>query len=99
MTGDMVVVTLSSRPGSLGSVPHSSQHKTQYFHSFTILLASIFSSALSPRFSMLDLLMLILAVGSNFCILIPVSHNSVSFCVFTSLATHAREMYFCSLVT
>ena len=99
MIDGMVVVTPGSCRGSLGSILRSSQHKTQYFHSFTILLASIFSSALSPRFSMLDLLMLILAVGSNFCILIPVSHNSVSFCVFTSLATHAREMYFCSLVT
>ena len=43
--GDIVVVILSSHRRSPGSIPHSSQHMTQYFHSFTISLASIFSSA------------------------------------------------------
>ena len=47
MIDDMVVVVPGSCRGGPSSVPHSSQHKIQYFHSFTISLASIFSSAFS----------------------------------------------------
>ena len=43
----VVVVTSDSRRGRLGWIPWSSQHKILYFHSLTILLASIFSSVLS----------------------------------------------------
>ena len=47
MMGCMVVVISTSHRGSPGLIPWSSQYIAQYFHSFTTLLASIFSSALS----------------------------------------------------
>ena len=47
LMGGMVVAIPSSRRGSPGSIPRSSQRLTQYFRPFTTLLASIFSSALS----------------------------------------------------
>ena len=43
----MVLVTSNSRRGSPGSINWNIQHKTLHFRSFTISLASIFSSALS----------------------------------------------------
>ena len=45
--GGMVVVIQSFRGEGPCSIPCSSQHMTQYFHSSTISLASIASSVLS----------------------------------------------------
>ena len=47
LMGGMVVVISSSRRGSRCSIPRRNQYMTQYFHSFTISSASIFSSASS----------------------------------------------------
>ena len=97
LAGSMVVKISSSRCGSRGSIRRNSQHITQYSHSFTTSLASIFGSALSTKacLTILGLLKFSLAMGSNFCILHlrqPQPH-------LTRTTTHAREMHFCCLVT
>ena len=81
LAGGMVVQILSSQHGGLGSIPRSSQHGTQYFHSFTTLLASILGSALSTQapvspcwaFQCLALPWVLIFAYS-----ISVSHNSIS---------------------
>ena len=47
LMGGMKVVIPSCHRRSSGTIPPSSQHMTQYFHSFTTSSASIFSSTLS----------------------------------------------------
>ena len=66
-----------------------SQVRTQYFHSFTVSLASIFSSACSAEIplSQLNVKPLNVVPLQQFRIFtqfIPISHNSVSFCALTS---------------
>ena len=68
MSGTVVVVSSSHR-GNPGLAPRSSQYKTRYIHSFTIFQFCF--EYISSHSAVLSLLILSLAMGSNFYTLHP----------------------------